>query len=144
MLSPFFTGVVCSRNGRKRSFSSPQSRNAPFFPVSMTSSIASPPRVSFGSLVVAISRSRESLYKNTSTGSPGSSPLGTCFFGRRTCSDSVPRYTPKSTSFSIINTCFSPNFITFVLLYSLAQSPHMVSHPYHTTLPLPRRLLSCT
>lgn len=64
---------------KQKVFSSPQSRNAPILPVSATFNTASSSNVIFGSCVVAIRRSDESLYKNTSTGSPTSTSFGTCF-----------------------------------------------------------------
>ena len=69
-------------------------------------------RQTLGSWVVAIIRSSESRYKNTSTGSPISMSWGTCFFGSSTRSSSLPRYTPNSTFFTTVRTCFSPNFIS--------------------------------
>ena len=60
-LSPTFTGLVCSRKGRNRSFSSPQERKAPTFPVCATVSTATSPTLSAGCAVVEISLSFESL-----------------------------------------------------------------------------------
>ena len=126
--SPFLRGAVCSRKGSSRSFSSPQSRNAPIPPVAATVSTASSPSMIFGSLVVAISLSEESLYRNTSIGSPPSTPSGTCFFGSNTFSWLFPRYTPNSTSFTTISVFFVPNPSSNVMLSSfLSPCPYFSS-----------------
>ena len=112
--SPSLTCTVCSLNGRRTSFSSPQSRNAPIFVTCETRSFPTSPTHRSGEFVVAMILSFESLYKNTSISSPILLPCGTCFFGRSTLSsmdafNSSPRYTPKSSSFTIISDCFFPN-----------------------------------
>ena len=87
---PSRTVCVCSLNGRNRSFSSPQSKNAPIEDRDTTFRTASPPNVNFGILVVAIRRSSESLYTKTSMASPVFISSGTCFFGRRMRPSSFP------------------------------------------------------
>ena len=63
--SPGITLQVCSLNGKNKSFSNPQSRNAPIFVTSFTFKTASSPIVIFGFAVVEIILSCESRYKNT-------------------------------------------------------------------------------
>lgn len=112
--SPALTFLVISLYGRNKSFSSPQSKNAPILPTSNTGSTASCPNTSFGSLVVAIRRSLESRYKKISTLSPTRSPSGTCFAGKSTLVSSSgfsARYIPNSTFFTAVSSCFSPRFI---------------------------------
>ena len=100
--SPSCTFLTICLYGKNKSFSSPQSRNAPIFPTSFTLSTARPPNVSFGVFVVAMILSLESLYMNTFILSPGFTPSGTCLYGKSTLSSSVcdfERYIPKSTFF---------------------------------------------
>ncbi len=71
----------CSRKGTNKSLSIPQSKKAPISFTSLTSKKANDSATASGVVVVAMSRSEESLKTKTDKTSPIFVPLGTHFVG---------------------------------------------------------------
>ncbi len=90
-----------------RSFQHPSLQSTAVFPI-----------VSFGSFVVAIIRSDESLYKNTSIGSPTSIPLRHLLLGRSTLFRRCPDIRRNQRSSQQSELVFLPSFIHFLLYCS--------------------------